>query len=147
MERKKGWKKKTLAEIIENQKLGSQVCTRCGERKPFDQYSRIGDGSGNLRPYCRKCATAVNREWRDRRRSAKPAAPTAVAPVDTVKSVIIDAILDSLDGVVIKALEKASNINSLRDQIAELTEINARLTHRAEVAESKLRKLRDALGA
>lgn len=59
-------KKRTEAEVAEDIKLNSKVCTSCEERKPFEQFSPNKQAQDGRQTTCKKCRRAKigSGQWR-----------------------------------------------------------------------------------
>ena len=44
--------------------MDSKTCTKCGESKPLDEYSKRKSSPDGVRPYCKACANAYNARYR-----------------------------------------------------------------------------------
>src|SRR5689334_6819967 len=50
-----------------------KTCNRCGVEKPLDQFSKHYSTRDGLRPYCKKCASAIAMAWQDKNRDDRNA--------------------------------------------------------------------------
>jgi len=51
-----------------NDTLGApafKTCTKCGEAKPLDQFSKTKGAKDGLRAYCKSCSSALYKAWRE----------------------------------------------------------------------------------
>lgn len=48
-----------------------KVCSKCGESKPLAEYSVNRKAKDNLHPYCKSCARAYGKEWREQNRARR----------------------------------------------------------------------------
>lgn len=62
--------------------MTTKRCCRCGETKPLEHFRRNATRYDGRQTYCRRCQSAVCREWYLRRRFDPPA-PAGERPVPT----------------------------------------------------------------